>query len=250
MRHLQTFPLFESVQKLTREQVQFLDRYTDGTWSVNPSTGLVDVEGDFDCEGENLKDLKGVKLGQVSGNFNCSDNSLKTLKGAPETVELDFYCDLNHLESLDGGPKVVGGDFRCTNNHRLWTLKGAPETVGGDFNCFNGHSLLSLADAPKTIGGEFFSNHLRVPRGQWSLSNLVQIYLRSEGEEKDFLGTLVLSSPESIQKAIDQNPEKMAVELKGILKGLIKKPGYQNLKFPERLQQEVDLLGDLSGVDL
>ena len=100
----------------------------------------------------------------------------------------------------------------------------------------------------QTIGGGFESDHVKVPKGQWSPSGLVQIYLQSNGKKKKILGTLV--SPEAIQKAIDQNPEKMAVELKGILKDLMKTPGYQNLKFPTRLQGEVDLLTNLSDVGL
>jgi hypothetical protein len=59
-----------------------------------------------------------------------------------------------------------------------------------------------------------------------------------------------LVSAEIIQKEIDQNPEKMAVELKEVLKDLMKLPEYQNLKFPQRLQGKADLLSDLSGVGL
>ena len=93
MKHLQTFSIFESTQNLTPEQVEFLDEYTDGTWSVNPSTGLVDVEGDFDCSLEELKNFKGVKFGRVSGTFDCFQNSLQTLEGAPQTVGGSFSSD-------------------------------------------------------------------------------------------------------------------------------------------------------------
>ena len=80
------------------------------------------------------------------------------------------------------------------------------------------------------------------------MSNLVEEYLESSGKKKDLLATLV--SPETLQKKIDQNPEKMAVELKDVLKDLMALPDYQNIKFPGRLQGEADLLSDLSGVGL
>ena len=225
MRHLKTFSLFESVQNLTPKQVKFLDEFTVGTWSVNPSTGLVDVEGHFQCYGRDLKDFNGVRFGKVTGSF--------------------VYFN-NLLRSLEGAPQEVGGSFSCSNNS-LQSLEGAPETVGGDFGCFS-NSLQSLEGAPQTVGGSFSSDNVNVQKGGWTVPNLVKQYLQSSGKKKDLLGTLV--SPEALQRRIDQNPEKMAVELKDFLKDLMSLPEYQNLKFPERLQQEVDLLGDLSGVGL
>ena len=288
MRHLQTFSLFESTQGLTPEQVEFLNKYTTGTWSVNPTTGLVDVKGDFECSIQDLKDLGGVRFGRVSGHFSCSINSLQTLEGAPQAVGGDFdcsdnplgslkgapqevggsffcsnnslqtlagtpqtvgegfYCSENLLRTLEGGPKTVGGDFVCSNNS-LQTLAGAPQTVGEGFYCLD-NPLQSLEGAPETVGCEFSSSGIDVPEGSWTVPNLVKEYLESSGKKKDLLGTLV--TPESIQKAIDKNPEKMAVELKGVLRDLLEIPEYQNLKFPQRLQGEVDLLSDLSGVGL
>ena len=332
MKHLKTFSLFESTQNLTPEQVQFLDKYTDGTWSVNPSTGLVDVKGNFKCYGRNLKDFNGVRFGEVTGsfvsfnnllqslegapqtvggkfdcsgnslttlvgapqtvrgtfycsnnflqslegaprtvggsficrqnknslrtlegapqtvgvNFDCSNNSLTTLEGAPQTVGVNFDCSDNSLQSLKGAPQEVGGYFDCTNNS-LTTLEGAPQTVGWYFDCSN-NSLTTLEGAPQEVGGYFSSAKVNIPKGRWTMPNLAKEYLESSGEKKVLLGTLV--SPEALQRRIDQNPEKMAVELKEILRDLLEIPGYQNIKFPERLQREADLLGDLSGVGL
>jgi hypothetical protein len=246
MRHLKTFSLFESAQELTPEQVQFLDKYTDGTWSVNPSTGLVDVKGNFKCYGINLKDFNGVRFGEVTGSFVSFNNLLQSLEGAPETVGGDFNCSRNSLLTLEGAPKTVGRDFDCAHNS-LQTLEGAPQTVGRDFDCSD-NSLQTLEGAPETVGGDFSLDDVNVPKGGWTMSNLVKKYLESSGKKKDLLGTLV--TPERIQKAIDKNPEKMAVELKDALKDLLEIPGYQNIKFPQRLQGEADLLSDLSGVGL
>ena len=80
MKHLKTYQLFEARTELTKEQEAFLDRYTEGTWTYNPATGLVDVKGDFDCSYEKLKDLKGVRFGKVNGRFYCRNNELTSLK--------------------------------------------------------------------------------------------------------------------------------------------------------------------------
>jgi hypothetical protein len=133
MKYLQTFSLFESRTPgtLTKKQEAFLDRYTRGTWSVNPATGLVDVQGTFDCLTQGLKSLSGIKFGTVTGDFSCADNQLTSLEGAPQTVKGFFSCSQNQLTSLEGAPQTVGS-FYCHNN-KLTTLEGAPRTVEGNF---------------------------------------------------------------------------------------------------------------------
>jgi hypothetical protein len=49
----------------------------DYYWTIDTKTGLVDVTGSFNCAGQGLSDLKGVKFGLVLGYFNCSHNNLK-----------------------------------------------------------------------------------------------------------------------------------------------------------------------------
>ena len=136
MKHVTSWHLFEAendTRELTPEQVEWLDKCTKGTWQVNPQTGLVDVEGDFDCT-HNLTDFNGVQFGVVGGDFGCSWNSLTSLKGAPQKVGGDFNCHNNQLTSLKGAPQEVGGYFWCHNN-QLTSLEGAPQEVGGDFGC-------------------------------------------------------------------------------------------------------------------
>jgi len=134
MKYLQTFSVFESQISgtLTPKQEAFLDRYTRGTWSVNPATGLVDVQGTFDCSTQGLKFLSGIKFGAVTGDFYCDDNQLTTLEGAPKAVKRNFDCYDNQLTSLEGAPQTVGGSFKCFRN-QLTTLEGAPQTVEGNF---------------------------------------------------------------------------------------------------------------------
>jgi hypothetical protein len=306
MRHIKTFSLFESVQILTQRQKNFLDKYTKGgSWSLNPSTGLVDLQGDFNCSREGLNDLLGIRFGEAPWNFYCNGNSLTSLEGAPQTVGGDFYCYNNELTSLVGSPQTVGGEFECAGN-KLTSLEGAPQTVGGDFYCYNneltslvgspqtvggefecaGNKLTSLEGAPQTVGGDFYcvdnkltslvgapqtvggdfycnnnrltslegapqtvggafsSDGLTIPKGEWSMDTLIGIFLDGTPNQQQLVAPLV--DPRVIQQQIDENPEGMLVKLKGHLKH----PQFQGLKWPERLEQEKGLLSDLGDVGL
>ena len=327
MRHIKTFSLFESVQILTQEQKNFLDKYTKGgSWSLNPSTGLVDLQGNFDCAREGLNDLLGIRFGKapfkfycngnnlkslvgapqtvggdfscnenklmslegapqtvggsffclinkltslagapgtVGGGFNCSDNNLKSLVGAPQTVGGGFYCVNNNLKSLVGAPQTVEGSFSCVNNkltslvgspqivggefgcegNELTSLDGAPQTVGGGFSCYN-NRLTSLAGAPETVKGRFSSDSLKIPKGKWSIGTLMDIFFTGTPNQQQLVAPLV--DPKVIQQQIDENPEGMLVKMKWVLKH----PHFQELKWPERLEQEKDLLSDLGDVGL
>ena len=328
MRHIKTFSLFESVQILTQEQKNFLDKYTKGgSWSLNPSTGLVDLQGNFDCAREGLNDLLGIRFGKapfkfycngnnlkslvgapqtvggdfscnenklmslegapqtvggsffclinkltslagapgtVGGRFNCSDNNLKSLVGAPQTVGGSFYCVNNNLKSLVGAPQTVEGSFSCVNNkltslvgspqivggefgcegNELTSLDGAPQTVGGGFSCYNNSSLTSLAGAPETVKGRFSSDSLKIPKGKWSIGTLMDIFFTGTPNQQQLVAPLV--DPKVIQQQIDENPEGMLIKLKDVLKH----PQFQELKWPERLEQEKGLLSDLGDVGL
>jgi hypothetical protein len=166
MRHLKGYnQLFESQQELTQEQRDWLDGCTkgkwqghlQGKWQVNPQTGLVDVEGDFDCSDQGLIDFKGVRFGEVSRDFNCFRNSLTSLEGAPQSVGGDFDCSRNKLTSLKGAPQSVGVDFDCSHN-RLTSLEGAPQKARGYFAC--GHNMLtSLKGAPQQVRFDFNLSH-------------------------------------------------------------------------------------------
>ena len=155
MKHVLPYALFEAsaTVALTQEQIDWLDECVDGSWKLNPQTGLVDVVGSFDCGEQGLTDLKGVKFGDVSGDFNCYNNQLTTLKGSPQSVGVDFWCNDNQLTSLVGAPQSVGEDFDCERN-QLTSLEGAPQSVGRDFNCYN-NQLTSLVGAPQSVGQSF-----------------------------------------------------------------------------------------------
>jgi hypothetical protein len=152
-RRILTFALFESQSILSEEQVKFLNSYTEGKWLLNPSNGLVDVDGDVYCENQKLENMKGVSFGRVRGNFSCSYNEITSLGGAPQEVGGSFSCLANNLTSLEGAPQVVGVNFNCSGN-KLTSLEGAPQEVGGNFNC-SYNKLTSLEGAPQVVGVSF-----------------------------------------------------------------------------------------------
>ena len=160
MRHLKTYRIFESSTSLTEEQKGFLNEFTKGSWSLNPQTGKVDVDGDFSCSLQNIEDLRGIRFGNVRGGFYCNFNQLTSLEGAPETVGKNFFCDINRLTDLKGAPQSIGGNFYC-NKNQLTSLEGAPQTVGGEFDCSH-NSLTSLKGAPETVGGSFYCGNNRL----------------------------------------------------------------------------------------
>ena len=157
MKYIREYQVFEASAPaaLTAEQIDWLDKCVrvTGSWKLNRQTGLINVDGDFDCSEQGLTDLKGVKFGKVSGYFYCNNNELTSLVGAPKSVGGDFRCGGNELTTLVGAPQTVKGDFYCGNN-QLTTLEGAPKTVGGYFNC--GHNqLTSLEGAPQNVKESF-----------------------------------------------------------------------------------------------
>ena len=157
--------MFESSVELTPEQIEWLDKCTKGTWQLNPQTEEVDVDGDFNCNGQGLSDLKGVRFGVVGGDFYCHNNGLTSLDGAPLVVGGYFSCRNNQLTTLEGAPQKVGGHFNCGNN-QLSSLGGAPRKIERNFDCDN-NQLTSLEGAPLVVGGNFYchSNQLTTLEG-------------------------------------------------------------------------------------
>jgi hypothetical protein len=135
MRHVRSYKeLFENQTELSQEQIEWLDEFAMGRWTLNPQTGLVDVRGSFDCSLQDLADFKGVRFGEVTVSFDCSHTSLTSLEGAPQKVGGAFYCNHNQLTSLEGAPQKVWASFNCEHNG-LVSLEGAPLSVGRYFYC-------------------------------------------------------------------------------------------------------------------
>lgn len=167
---------------LKSKQINFLNKYTIGSWSVNPSTGLIDIEGDFIYENfprEVLYPLRGLRFGEVTGDFifEAQPSKMDDLEGFPQKVGGNFGCSRCSIKSLKGGPVEVGGSYYCSFNY-LKNFEYAPERINGDFIARFIRGLESLDGLPKYIEGDlnlYDSN-------QWNL----------EINSKDFI-TLFLS---------------------------------------------------------
>jgi hypothetical protein len=184
MKHLKLFEAF-STTPLTEDQISWLDKCVKGSWKLNPQTGLVDVDGSFDCRKQGLTDFKGVKFGKVKWDFYCHDNELTSLVGAPQTVGGGFWCNGNQLTSLVGAPHSVEGGFLCEDNE-LTTLEGAPQTVGDIFYFIkSGGSLLNWAKGWSKKGDAEFMKTL--------ISKLIEINSTGSGADKRKLTSMLLS---------------------------------------------------------
>jgi len=244
-RRILSFALFEAKTGLTKDQEEFLNKHTKGTWTLNPVTGLVDVEGDFDCSEQNLEDFQGVKFGKVSGHFDCPRNKLTSLEGAPQVVGGHFDCSSNFLTSLEGAPKEVGGwDFYCHKNN-LTSLEGAPQKVRGNFFCYS-NNLTSLAGAPQEMGGRFWCDEFELKKVEWNLEGWLNVL--EEGSPKAQKLILTILSPEELNKEIEKDPAGMIMKLKGVWNDENLKETRSKLVWPKGYEEEADLLGDLDDV--
>jgi hypothetical protein len=236
MKYLQTFSLFESRTPgtLTPEQEAFLNLYTKGTWSVNSSTGLVDVQGLFHCSGHGLKSLGGIRFGTVTGNFDCRTNQLTTLEGAPRTVEGNFWCNWNQLTTLEGAPRTVEGNFDCYSN-KLTTLEGAPQKVGGDFDCYS-KKLTTLEGAPQTVTRYFRCDDFILNPGEWNPTGWLQVLQEGSPKAQKLIQTLPYLQPDWWNSELSKDPARtiqllapwwsqMSDELK---RGIRIPPGYED----------------------
>ena len=266
MKHLQSFSLFEArkTSGLTTDQEEFLNECSIGTWSVNPTTGLVDVKGDFTCSFKSLTSLPGISFGHVSGNFFCNSNQLTSLAGAPQTVR-DFYCGENQLTSLEGAPQTVNGNFWCHRN-QLTSLAGAPQTVGGDFNCFYNYNLKSLEGAPQTVGGNFDCSpndlkslegapqtvgggfrcdEFRLDPGKWNMQGWVEVLNTGSEEAKKLILTLPWLQPDWWNLELQRDPGK-TVHLLSTMWNHMPKDMQSAIKIPKGYEDDFELF---SGFD-
>ena len=215
MKRILTYKLFEEQEtaELTKEQVEWLNQCTEGTWNLNPDTGLVDVIGSFDCSNQGLTDLKGIRFGNVSKDFCCWINNLTSLDGAPKEVGGIFYCSYNRLTSLVGAPEKVGNSFYCEGN-QLSSLNGAPESVGEDFLCRN-NRLTSLEGAPKEVGKHLLcdANQLSSLAGAPESVGGIFTCQGNPVSEKTLLGIYeIMKSGMSYQEALSEYWDQMPDE--------------------------------------
>jgi len=251
---------------LTQKQEEFLNKYTEGSWSYNSQTGLVDVEGSFDCRSERLKTLSGVKFGKVSGSFDCSGNKLTSLEGAPQEVGGDFYCQRNKLTSLEGAPQEIRGDFVCYSNsltslegapqevggyfycsgNKLTSLEGAPREVGKNFDC-SGNKLMTLEGAPREVGGDFLCDAFELSQGEWNLEGWLN--KMKEGDQEVQKLILTLLTPEILNQEIQKDPAGMIMKLKSVWNYPDFEKIKKGLKFPDDFGDVDRMIKSLNRMD-
>jgi hypothetical protein len=223
MKFLKAYKLFEDLRDgLSKEQIKFLNKFTQGDWKYNQYTGLVDVSGSFNCSGKGLKDFLGIRFGKVSGDFYCYNNQLTTLEGSPSEVGGDFWCSGNQLTTLEGSPSRVGRGFYCSSN-QLTTLEGSPSRVDGGFYC-RGNQLTTLEGSPSRVDEDFWCNQNplkslkgapKIIRGllrlkdswlNYNLKSFLDEISRNEPEVTELLLTHHFITPDVLIEQINKDP--------------------------------------------
>ena len=122
------FKIFESYNEIQ----SICDKYNIQNWELNSKTGRVDVRGNVDLSGKNLKELP-LKFGRVGAYFNCSNNKLTSLEGGPNSVGGDFYCRNNQIRDFKVPEYSLNEDreFDCQGNpiHEIYKLFNTPKCV-------------------------------------------------------------------------------------------------------------------------
>jgi hypothetical protein len=176
----------------------------------------------------------GTGLPDVVENFELVNNlKMKSMEGCPKEVKKDFLFRATGISSLAGGPEEVGRIYDIESNPKLISLEGFPVDFDGRFRSNLIWCNFSLYDRIKIV-----EEGIAVESG-WSVKKF-----EVSPVQKEFVATSI--SPRIMQKLVDENPEKMAVALKGVLN----LPYFKGLKWPESLKGEVDLLSDLDGIGL
>lgn len=151
----------------------------DGTYTIDPNTGQVSVDGGVQCKFPHHISELPVHFSVVNGIFNCSRMGLRTLKGSPHWVAGSFDCANNYLTDLTHSPVRVGGSYFCSYNtltslqgapaqvarsffcdhNQLEDLTGAPTQVNTVFDCSGNYSLRNLHSAPEHVGQTFILSY-------------------------------------------------------------------------------------------
>jgi len=168
VKYLKKFSIFEAKANpapfLSSKEKLVLGRIVTGSYSQDPSTKEVNVQGDVDMsEGYGkaaskmtrsrwFKDIP-FQFGEVTGNFDVSNQDIISLEGSPYKVGGTYYCQSASLRDIKGAPQEIGEDFNCGGN-QIRSLRGGPVKVGGNYNCPS-NGLTSLVGAPEEIFGNF-----------------------------------------------------------------------------------------------
>jgi len=247
MKYIRNYKVFENNTDLTQEQIDFLDNCTrktwnkpyaypqpysterpadylqgvyrlknpnrtwNRTWEVNPNTGLIDVQGSFDCSHMNLNDFKGLRFGKVSGRFSCKYNKLKTLDGSPREVGEVFSCFDNPLTSLEGAPLVVRDQFEVRGASIRYNLDAFLEEIKKTDRRFYTLTIRLPGFNELLLTHHFFTPEVikqKIKEDDDFLINLLKVWNTPQFKKKQDELTSALP-PEIIQKMNDLWVEKI-----------------------------------------
>jgi hypothetical protein len=239
------------------KQEKFLDEIcskSKSKWSKDDK-GLINIEGDFIASYLDLKNLMGIKFGQVNGEFDISNNDLESLEGCPRKVIGDFSCSANYLNSLQGGPEKVEGKYLCANN-KLFNLEGIasdikslnangnfleylsnlPQKMEGFLVFANNNFLGSLKGCPEIVEGKFDCSFCgltsleggpKLVKGNYDCSENGLKNLKGAPEE---VGILFLANNNELV-TLEGFPESVGLSIKLNDNNLVILNGLENFKF-------------------
>jgi hypothetical protein len=209
-------------------------------WGLKSMEGIKIKGGeDSSISIRECRDLEslGTSLPEVIGDFELVNqkNNLKinSMEGCPKKIWQDFLFRSTGISSLAGGPQEVGRIYDVESNPKLTSLEYFPLDFDGRIRSSIISCKFNLYDRIKIV-----EDGIAISDG-WSGSKF-----EVSPVQKEFVATSI--SPRIMQKLVDENPEKMAVALKGVLN----LPSFKGLEWPESLKGEVDLLSDLDGIGL
>jgi hypothetical protein len=220
----------------------------------------------YNIQGPGLKSLKGMKLKNGASLWIKDCSMLETVENNyPDYLESFIIGEGNtgnralaKISSIASSPRTVDEFGFCGTS--IKNLKGCPEKIYKSIDVRNNPLLNSLEGMPEDFNGIILTDHFGC---RFSIEDRIEmlvsgsVYERMRGEKVPLTKegmNLVISSfsggeegaAQAIQGMIDENPEKMAVQLKGFSKY----PIFKKLIWPKNLQSEVDLLSDLEGIGL
>lgn len=216
----------------------------ESTWSEVPGSLLptIDVYGSM-----TIHKYREPFLPFRIRSVNYHDPEIKDLNSEfqtshPNTMtgELSIYD--TDLIALDKGPIEVKS-FYCNDNLRLISLEGLGEYdefyLEGEYGLPKEVLERSINLTPGTTESvEYYISLLSMKEFENFDTEQVEFVLERIGH---FSG---------IQKYIDENPEKMAILLKPVWKKIKSMDQFKDLKFPEKLSGEMDLMSDLHDIGL
>ncbi len=154
MKHLRKYKIFESNTEIDT----ICEKYNIKNYTIN-SDNSVDVDGGVDLWDKKLESIP-LNFNIVNGNFECDDNNLTSLKGCPVRVGNGFYCYHNNLTSLQYSPQYMeNGYFSCGWN-KIESLQYCTELIRGNFSC--GYNKLTSLEHHPTVYGEFYCRNNQI----------------------------------------------------------------------------------------